>query len=76
MVILVIQRLSRQNNDERVNIRIFMKQIVGIAGARCSTVDKVLHNGDGISSKEGEKVKEIIGEVGYKLALTKQKESL
>lgn len=62
-------------------MRVTIKQIAEIAGVHRSTVDKVLHNRDGVSDEVRKKVKKIIDELGYKpnivgKALTYQKKRL
>jgi len=45
--------------------RVTLKQIAEMAGVHRSTVDKVLHNREGVSDPVRQKVKKIIEEVGY-----------
>lgn len=47
-------------------MRVTLKQIAEIAGVHRSTVDKVLHNREGVSEEVRKKVKKIIDELGYK----------
>lgn len=47
-------------------MEVTIKQIAEIAGVHRSTVDKVLHNRDGVSATVREKVQDIINALGYK----------
>jgi LacI family transcriptional regulator len=62
-------------------MKVTITQIAEISGVHRSTVDKVLHNRDGVSDDVRQKVKKIINELGYKpniigKALTYQKKRL
>ena len=46
-------------------MKVTIKEIAKIAGVHRSTVDKVLHNREGVSSEVREKVQQIIEELGY-----------
>lgn len=59
-------------------MQVTIKQIAQISGVHRSTVDKVLHNREGVSDEVRQKIKRIIDELGYKpniigKALTHQK---
>lgn len=47
-------------------MRVTIKQIAEIAGVHRSTVDKVLHNREGVSDEIRQKIQQIINELGYK----------
>lgn len=47
-------------------MKVTLKQIAEIAGVHRSTVDKVLHDREGVSDEVRKKVKKIIDELGYK----------
>ena len=43
-----------------------MEQVAQAAGVSIGTVDRVLHNREGVSEKTREKVFKVINEIGYK----------
>ena len=47
-------------------MKITIKQIAEIAGVHRSTVDKVLHNREGVSQEVRQRVQKIIDEYGYR----------
>ncbi|VBB05750.1 Hypothetical protein LUCI_0961 [Lucifera butyrica] len=47
-------------------MKVTLKQIAEIAGVHRATVDKVLHDRDGVSDEVRKKVKKIINELGYR----------
>lgn len=76
---------SRDKGKEQLRGIIYMevtiKQIAEIAGVHRSTVDKVLHNREGVSDQVRQRIQTIIDELGYKpnvigKALTFQKRPL
>jgi LacI family transcriptional regulator len=60
-----IKKHALVNDGEGITMKVTIRQIAEIAGVHRSTVDKVLHNRDGVSDEVRQRVKKIIDELGY-----------